>query len=475
MPSTSLTSQRWACVASALLAAAVLAQPAPAAKAPAEFELDLSTTSEVKGVVCVPPVLVQKVTQGSFGGFDASKTVEKWNSEAFKKLLPPLSKELNDKVIPADTVLSVLAREGFKPKELRTPAGLARLAKVTNAEWVVAFELQKGALVATVFNAAGEPKGTAVRVEGAEKLPPESLQAMAKKLSAEVIALASVPKPPPPAAAASAALTPQGTVVPVTAPEEELTGDAEAEVRAAAARGPLLGAQRDRPRFTVAVGPGALLRDLKTSGAGAATLAELRSSATPGVDVWASLAPLQFIPAVRGSRFSDLALEGSYRRNFVSARGSSEGLSGQACAVVDDNLTVKGTFRYRLGEGYLPSLGLSAGYSQERTTFAATCGLPAVSTDYRGVDAQLRILQPLFRDLVSLDLAVGPRFLARGPEADRPGFSLAGEAWVQARPASILFARAGGRFSWSQLENSATLVKVADTRAFFALEVGAWF
>jgi hypothetical protein len=265
------------------------------------------------------------------------------------------------------------------------------------------------------------------------------------------------------------------TVVPITAPEEEVTGDAEAEVRAAAARGPFLGAVRERPRFTVAVGPGALLRGLKTSGAGAQSLAELRSSATPGIDVWASFAPLQFIPSIRGGRLADLSVEGSYRRNFVGARGGTGDLTGQACAVVDDNLTVKGTWRYRLGEGYLPSLGLSAGYSQERTTFAATCGLPAVSTDYRGVDAQLRILQPLFRDLVSLDLAVGPRFLARGPDADRPGFSLAGEAWVQARPVSILFARAGGRFSWSQLENSTTAVKVADTRAFFALEVGAWF
>ena len=103
----------------------------------------------------------------------------------------------------------------------------------------------------------------------------------------------------------------------------------------------------------------------------------------------------------------------------------------------------------------------------------AACDLPVLSTSYRGADVQLRVRQPLYKNLVSLDLAVGPRFLFSGPSAS-PGFSIGGEAWVEATPVSYLFGRVGGRVSRLQVSNG-TALTVLDTRMFFALEVGAYF
>ena len=96
-----------------------------------------------------------------------------------------------------------------------------------------------------------------------------------------------------------------------------------------------------------------------------------------------------------------------------------------------------------------------------------------MSTTWRGVDAQLRIRQPLFRDLVTLELIGGPRILLPGPLAASPGFSLSAEAWLEVKPVSVLFARAGVRYSRLQAANP-TLAAV-DSRTFLALELGAFF
>jgi hypothetical protein len=229
-------------------------------------------------------------------------------------------------------------------------------------------------------------------------------------------------------------------------------------------------ADPSKPRLTVAVGPGAVLRNFDISGSQVASLAQLRSGGIVGLGVYAQFNPLQWFAATSGQRWSDLEFEVNWRHAFVTAKGTGGAVEGQTCSMNDEDLQLRGTFRYKLGDGYLPSIGVGGGYSKEQTIFQ--CDLPVITTRFNGVDAQLRIQQPLYRQVVSLDLAVGPRFLFGGPSAT-PGFSIGGEAWVVARPVSYLFGRVGGRVSRLQISDGTSLA-VIDTRMFFALEVGAY-
>jgi hypothetical protein len=111
------------------------------------------------------------------------------------------------------------------------------------------------------------------------------------------------------------------------------------------------------------------------------------------------------------------------------------------------------------------------GLAQEQTTAACTAAVPSLV--YRGLDLQLRYRQPLGSDVVSLDLAAGPRVLFGGPQASKPGFSFAFEFWLEARPWSVLFARAGVRLSRLTLGNDA--LGFTDLRTFFGGELGIFF
>ena len=226
-----------------------------------------------------------------------------------------------------------------------------------------------------------------------------------------------------------------------------------------------------RPRVVVSVGPGGVARSLALSGEAAASLAELRNGTIIGLGLYAQLAPLQMLESTAGKAWSDLELELHYRRAFARAQGLAGTVEGQSCAMTDDDLQSRVSWRYRLGEGMLPSLGVGVGYSQERTAFS--CDFPVVSAAYRGADVQLRARQPRYRDLAALDLSFGPRFLLGGPDARSTGASFAGEAWVEAHPWSFLFARAGVRVSRLSVASDAG-VSVVDTRTFFALELGAF-
>jgi hypothetical protein len=111
------------------------------------------------------------------------------------------------------------------------------------------------------------------------------------------------------------------------------------------------------------------------------------------------------------------------------------------------------------------------GLAQEQTT--ADCSASVPSLVYRGLDLQLRYKQPLGGDVFALDLAAGPRVLFSGPQAPSPGFSFAGELWLEVKPVSVLFLRAGARLSRLVLANDA--LGFVDLRTFVGAEVGAFF
>ncbi|MBL9036994.1 MAG: hypothetical protein JNG84_00640, partial [Archangium sp.] len=337
------------------------------------------------------------------------------------------------------------------------PASIQKLARSTKAGFVVVLDGTKsGTLSATIYDPNGRTQAKPLSAKNADELAPlvaKELIELSKKTAAPV---AEAPKDEP-------------TVAPP--PVEDEVSEPVTEF-AAVEKKSMFDERRTKPRIGVAVGPGGVMRSLSVSGEAAETLAELRNGGTPGIGVYAHINPLQFIAATEGKKWSDLELEVHWRRSFTAATGVSGGVEGQSCSMTDDDLQLRGTYRYRLTDGtYAPSVGLGGGFSQERTVFA--CDLPVISTVYRGIDAQLRVRQPVFKDVLSLDVAVGPRFLFAGPSAN-PGFTVAGEAWLEAKPISFLFARGGGRLSRIQASDNAGLA-VVDTRMFFGVEVGAFF
>lgn len=432
------------------------------ALAQAELGLDLSPESQVKTVVLVPPVYRVTSSEGAFSGFSAAKTTEKLDAASHKKLAQALEKILGaGKVISTEATLQGIAKEKLTIAALRTPNGMAQLAKSTNAAWVVFYEFTRGQLGASVYSLLGDMTGKAAQIINANpgSLTPAQTEDIQKKLAAHLVELtkakpdeARVEAPAPPPA------------------EEDVSGEVESEIARDRAnrRSIIETVDLTRPRVVLAIGGGASIRNQLVGGDAAGSLAELRNDSAPGLAVYAQVNPLHFLERFRDTPYSDLFIDANWRRSFVRARGSGS-LDGQSCSVTDDEFQVRGNFRWRLG-GMLPSIGLGVGWAQERAVFTG-CDLPVVSAVYRGVDLQLRIRQPLFRDLVSLDVAFGPRVLLTGPLAPKAGLSLAGEGWIEAKPWSLLFLRGGVRFFRAVLSDDVGVV-TADVRAFVALEAG---
>ncbi|MBE2249847.1 MAG: hypothetical protein IAE78_09880 [Myxococcus sp.] len=435
------------------------AAPAAPAARPAEVELDLSSTADVKAVLLLPPIVRVTQSQGGFSGFDTKKTFEKFDYPAHRRFVTSLQKPLGGKVIPSETTQGALTKEGITIAMVRTPAGLSKVAKATNVGFVVLLEFSKtGALVATVHDPEGAPKGEPYSVVAATGLTQKNADDLAALLGKALVEL-SKEKPAGPAVVEA----------PLPPPEEDVV-DSPPEViqepKKAWAPDP------DKTRVVVAVGAGGVLRDLSIGGEQAGQLAELRNSGVAGIGVYAQVQPLQFIPSLAGGRFADLELEVNFRRAFVRATGVEGAAQGTNCSMTDDDLQVRGTYRFKVAAStYAPSIGVGGGWSQERTLFDA-CTLPLVSATYRGVDAQLRLRQPLFRNLLALDLAVGPRFLQGGSDTSTK-LSLSGEAWLELKPVSVLFVRGGAR--GSRLSAQLPGLSLTENRFFFALEAGAFF
>lgn len=431
---------------------------------PAPLELDLSPSSSLRGVLVLPPVSSSVVgKKGAFVGVDTRRTVERFVLPAHVKLVKATDKKLGGKVLTADVAQGVLNKESVLASAVDKPAVLARLAKVTGVNWVVTFTLNNLVLTATISDSAGKAVTQGLTITGVSTLNDAQADSMAAVLVPRILELEKA------RVAAEAARKPAVVVAPPPPPEEDLH-DAELDQLNAPQISTSRPLDRNRVRALVAVGPGATLRGLALSGETANALADLENGVVVGLGVNAQLMPLEFFEATSGKAWSQVSLEVHYRRAFVRAQGVAGGLEGTSCTMTDDDLQLRVGARYRLGDGYLPTIGLAGGWSQEQTRF--DCSLPLVSTTWRGIDAQLRVRQPLFRDLVTLELIGGPRILLPGPLAMSPGFSLSAEAWIEVKPVSILFGRLGVRYSRLQAANSS--LTAVDSRTFLALELGAF-
>ncbi|HEY1088058.1 MAG TPA: hypothetical protein VGE37_10200 [Archangium sp.] len=425
----------------------------------------------LKGVLLLPPVSTVTVgKKGAFVGVDTRKTVERFDAAAHKRLVGAFDAKLKGKVLRADVAQGLLDKAKVTVATLDKPGTLEGIAKAANVDWLVTFSISKNNLLtAQVRDSSGKPTGESVFLSDAapglsdaqaarvaDQVVPKLLAVEKARLDAiaEAARRAEAEKPLPPEELVDAELQ-------QLAAKKEKRSDAAGWVP-----------DRSRVRAWAAIGPGTALRGLEVGGEGANQLAELENGAVAGLGVAASIQPLEFIESLSGKAWSQLSVEVHYRRAFVQARGVGGSVEGETCTMTDDDLQLRLGWRYRLGgaDSYLPTIGLAGGWSAEQTRFE--CSLPLLSTTWRGVDAQLRVRQPLYKDVVTLELVGGPRFLLGGPLAS-PGFSLSGEAWLEVKPLSILFTRAGVRAS--RLTAANPDLSAVDSRAFFAVELGAFF
>ena len=452
-------------LAAVLVAVASLA--ALAAPAEPSLGLDLSDSATLKGVLVLPPVTTVVVgKKGAFAGLDTRKTVERFDAPAHEKLVRSFDPELTGKVLPADVADELIKKLKVGPGEIDTEAELAKLADAAHVEWVLGFTLSKtNLLTARIYDPKGKLQGEPIVIADVK---PGLTDAQARSCASQVVPRLLALEKERAAKAAKDKPVVQAPPPETLPPPEDDIVDTELQ-KLEQKRDTGWHPDPDRVRFLVAVGPGAALRDFRTARETANGLATLNNGTVPGIAVTAQLFPLEFFDASGGKAWSQLSLEANYRRSFVSATSST----GEACSMTDDDLQLRAGWRYRFGSGdsMLPTIGIAGGWSQEQTQFA--CNLPLVSTQWRGVDAQLRLRQPLFKSIVTLELIGGPRVILPGEFAKSPGFSVSAEAWLEVKPVSVLFARAGGRFSRLQAANP-DLIAV-DTRTFLAVELGAFF
>ncbi len=418
-------------------------------------------SSGVAPVVLTPVVFTQVTNKnGGFAGIKNAKSVDKVDSGSLARLVAGMQAELGSaSVIPTDATQAALT--AITASQLKTPEGLKRLATATKAEWAVLFELtRQGSIVARVHSSSGVAIGMPMSVAKAGSLSAPKVKELCKLVAAKLISLSSVA---PAAVAEPAVIEPPPL-------DREVENEIDREMAFEKQRKQDL---RDEPRVTraaVLLSAGTALRSQNLSGAASGHLTSLQSSPALAMGFYVMVAPLQLFDSLQGKRLSDFTVDVHFRRAFLKAKALAGEDEGQTCAITDDAVQYRGSWRIPLGN-MLPSIGLGAGYTQERAVVG--CDLPVASAIYRGVDVQLRVRQPLYRDVLALDLTWGPRFLLKGTTASRPDFSWSGEAWLEARPASLLFLRAGGRVFRAQLNDGKGL-KVVDLRSFIAAEVGVF-
>ncbi len=427
------------------------------------FELDLTDDAKaVKPVVVLPPVTRVTTTSG-FAGLESRKTSEKFDLAVHQRLVQAFKRELGAAggVMEADATLALLKKLALTAPRLGSPAAVANLGAVAKAAWVIRFEYTRPALSATLFDATGTQAGESLPFDASQGVTEALASEVARRVHGRMGGAAEPAAAEPPVAALDLS-----TPAPAPAPVEEVT-DADLQVRARPPPPAPRLADPARERVVLLVSVGAVLRGLDSSGSGASGLASLPGSAQAGLGGYVRLLPLQWLAATQGKPWSGLELDVHYRRSLVGAVTVG---SGTSCPLVDDDLQGRITWRYRLPGAWGPALGAGVGLAQEQTT--ADCSASVPSLVYRGLDLQLRYKQPLGGDVFSLDLAVGPRVLFSGPQAPSPGFSFAGELWLEVKPVSVLFLRAGARLSRLTLANDS--LGFVDLRTFAGAELGAY-
>lgn len=445
------------------------AQPAPAQPTPAQ-----PTAARVESAkVLVLPVIVRVPVQasGKFSGLGAGALVERFHRASHARFVAAFVEAAGaeSRILPATQATRLLEERELGPAQTREPEAMKGLAQAAQVLWVVRLELDKeGSLHARVFGDDGAEFGAEKQQPKARSLSVGVARAAATAIWADLgpaLGLEALPGAVAPPLVPFDPSSDPGSV----AAEAEGTGEgaSAAALAAEAPRPP----SRARPRGSLLVASGASLRALAIAGPGSEGLARLETGTVAFTGATARIAPLQLFAATADGRWTDVELELRYRRGLARGEVTAGPTAGQPCSVSDDELGARVAWRAKLGEGRWPWLGAAVGWSAQQTRLR--CPAPVPSTEWRGVDVQLRYQQPLVGDLLAFDLSAGPHFGMSGQGNPSAPLSFTGEAWIELKPVSLLYVRAGARVAAYR----ATLngLSVRDSRTIASVEAGVFF
>lgn len=409
-----------------------------------DLSADAAPVAEGPRILVIPPVRGGRI-----------------DARGYQRLMVALVPRLGARLVPAEETARAIRELKLSPAALQTPEGVARLAERVEAQRAVTFEVSRRDLNVRVY-APPEPEITAsFQAERAAALSAKDAEKVAATLMERASdALTPAPTPAP---------EPEAPVVATGEPETPIVDQDLLEESAAIRKSATAPSGPARaPRVLLGVGGGADLRNFGMTGPATESVAPVETRTLPQVAVGLTLFPLQFLDPDAKASWSDAALEARFRRSLAGVRFQREDGTEGSCGLDDDELLLRGAWRYRLG-GRLPSIGVGLGFSAERSEF--DCPVPIVSTRYRALEASVRARQLLWGERLAIDALVGPRLLLTGPTADRTGTALMGELGVMLRLTPLFFTRVNARLVSTRL-GQADRLDIDDMRTTLGLEMG---
>ncbi len=384
----------------------------------------------------------------------------------FRLLFAALRERLGERLVAEEKTLKAIA---FAPPEARGDA--KGIAAALGAELAIAFDVSRGKLWARLYGPAAQGPAAEASIPWPHKLDAARARTLVGRLlvagkgtltsapRAKAVA-AEVPPPVPPPLQDPSLPPLDEAAPPAPAPMEAGIDGVDQEL---ARERPL---PRVAPVALLLVGPGTVSRSLRASPGPVPQTDGMMF----GLGVDARFFPVRLNP--RGARgpFSDLSLEGHYRRTLAHAVVKGGADDGVTCGIDDDEVLVRLAYRYPIPGRFLPRVGLSTAFSSERVL--EHCRAPALATRSRTVELHLTALEPILGESLQVEVSGGPRFVVSPHAADVPARSFSLEIWLTSHPRWWLYARAGGRYT-STREETVEGVSVDEQRVFAGVELGA--
>jgi hypothetical protein len=397
------------------------------------------------------------------------------DAPGFRLLCAALREELGERLVAEEESLKAIALA--KPEASRDAKGIAA---AVGAELAIAFEVSEGKLWARLYGPSGLGPAAVASIAWPHKLDAAQARALVGRLlAAGKGTLASVPR----AQAEAAAIPPPAVPLPpdplpppplAPSPSPVRIVEASSASREAAFEGVDEELARERPPPRMApvalllVGPGMVSRRLRA--APGPDIVPQTDGMMFGLGLDARFFPVRLDPDGARGPFSDLSLEVHYRRTLSHAVVKGGADDGATCGVDDDEILARLAYRYPLPGRYLPRVGLSAAFTNERVL--ARCGAPALSTRFRTVELHLTALEPILGESLQVEVSGGPRLVVSPHATSTPARSFSLEIWLAAHPRWWLYARAGGRYADTR-EETVQGVSVTEQRVFAGVEIGA--
>jgi hypothetical protein len=380
--------------------------------------------------------------------------------ETFRPIFAALKEKLGARLGGEAETLKALEAEGLKTPAFLTSTTLTRLAVAVSAERAIVFDVINKKIQAKVY----ERFDRAAAAQLSFAYPKKMDMAKARALVADLLhAGREALLPPQPGAAVAEAPKPVAQEALHDVDEETSRERHGGGVARSARTGPM-----QAPIVVVLAGGGTTLRAFRATTS--LPIVPYAQGPMPAVGFDLAFYPLRISSSLGKTFLADLSLEGHYRRTIAGAKVWGGADDGTKCAVDDDEVFARVSYRYPLPGKYSPRIGVSYAWTSERTLMHCA---QALSTRYRTNEFHLKILEPILGEQLQVEVSGGPRFLLSERAAGYGANSFSVEGWLTGRPHDLFFVRAGARYTHTRIRNVPQGIPLRDERTFIGVEIGA--